>query len=408
MRRSGSRTHFAFLPGLFPLNSVPGLYLMLQKRKKILFVDDDASLLEVLGQMMVHFSGGAWDVLTALDVSKAMSILQEQQIDLIVLDLHMPHVDGLQFLNLLQRKYPNLPKVVLTGDATEHYRATCLSNGAELFLEKPRDEGGWRSVYATLQELTRFQPEDGFRGVSGRAGLPDVLQMECLARHSVVLKISAGTVHGSIFMKDGQIIHAQCGSRSGEDAFGHLMGLAGGEIDVQSFAEPPGKTISGSWEFLLMDAARRRDKESQSSLAGDTDSDFSTSLPLPSAERNMPAVLPILDATAPALSEGTCAKPAGRPPDGGRPQVDELLVCSLQGEVLHEWQCSNTNGRVGFLEFLAQKARQLGRGLPLGDFDRLEVNSPHGRVVARIQTDRALFVRTSRVASTSSSDIVRP
>ena len=381
---------------------------MPQKRKKILFVDDDAGLLEVLRQMMVHFSGGAWEVLTALDVSKAMSILQEQKLDLLVIDIHMPLVDGLQFLNLLQRKYPNLLKVILTGDATEQHRTACLSNGAELFLEKPRDEGGWRSVYATLHELTRFQPEEGFRGVLRRVGLPDVLQMECLARHSVVLKIHAGGVQGLIFVKDGQIIHAQCGSRSGEEAFNYLMGLAGGEFDVQTFAEPPAKTISGSWEFLLMEAARKRDEEGESTQTGHSDSGFSTPPPAPFAERNTPMVLPILDAATAAMDEADRAKPVEEPSDAGRPKVEELLVCSLQGEVLHEWQCSNTNGRVGFLEFLSQKARQLGQGLPLGDFDRLEVNSPSGRVVAQIQTDRALFVRTSRVPSSASSDTVRP
>lgn len=134
---------------------------MPQKQKKILFVDDDAKLLEVVRQLMGHFAGDTWQIFTVPDVSQALAILQEQRVDLLVLDIHMPLVDGLQFLNLLQRKYPNILKVVLTGDATEHHRAASLSNGAELFLEKPRDEGGWRSVYATLHELTRFQPEEG-------------------------------------------------------------------------------------------------------------------------------------------------------------------------------------------------------------------------------------------------------
>jgi hypothetical protein len=186
------------------------------------------------------------------------------------------------------------------------------------------------------------------------------------------------------------------------------MGLAGGEFDVQAFAEPPAKTISGSWEFLLMEAARKRDEEGPSTQTGHSDSGFPTPIPAPLAERNTPMVLPILDVATSALGEGDRVKPTEERPDAGRPQVEELLVCSLQGEVLHEWQCSNTNGRVGFLEFLSQKARQLGQGLPLGDFDRLEVNSPSGRVVAQIQTDRALFVRTSRIASSASSDPVRP
>src|SRR5207247_4850135 len=117
-----------------------------------------------------------------------------------------------------QRQYRNLLKVVLTGDATENYRASCLSSGAELFLEKPRDSGGWHSVYATLHELTRFQPEEGFRGVLRRVGLQDVLQMECLARSSSLLKINTGSIEGLVYVKDGQIVHAQAGARAGEEA----------------------------------------------------------------------------------------------------------------------------------------------------------------------------------------------
>ena len=378
---------------------------MAQKPKKILFVDDELGLLDFVRQLMGHFAGPAWEILTAPDVSKALGILQEHKVDLLVLDIHMPVVDGLQFLNLLHRKFPNVLKVVLTGDASEQHRATCLSNGAELFMEKPRDEGGWRSVYATLHELTRFQPEEGFRGVLRRVGLQDVLQMECLSRNSSVLKINAGSVHGAVFVRDGQIIHAQCGSRTGEDAFNYLLGLAGGEFDVQPFTAPPNQSISGSWEFLLMEAARKRDEEGTiSPPPGHSDSGFST----PAAGRHTPVVVPVIEAVAPAM-EIPLENESGATRDAStRPQVDELLVCSLQGEVLHEWRCTNTNGRVGFLEFLSQKARQLAQGLPLGEFDRLEVNGERIRVVAQIQPDRALFVRTSRVAAESEEARARP
>jgi CheY-like chemotaxis protein len=377
---------------------------MPQKPKRILFVDDETGLLDFIRQLMSHFAGPAWEIFTAPDVSKALGILQEHKIDLLVLDIHMPVVDGLQFLNLLQRKFPNVLKVVLTGDATEQHRATCLSNGAELFLEKPRDEGGWRSVYATLHELTRFQPEEGFRGVLRRVGLQDVLQMECLARNSSVLKIHAGGVHGTVFVKEGQIIHAHCGHRLGEDAFNYLLGLIGGEFDVQPYSAPPTQSISGSWEFLLMEAARKRDEQGTiTPPPGHTDSGFSSVTPLAGGERHTPGVVPVIEPAA-AIIEAPLQ-------DGGgprRPQVDELLVCSLQGEVLHEWQCTNTNGRVGFLEFVSQKARQLAQGLPLGEFDRLEATADSVRVVAQIQPDRALFVRTSRVPAEISEETACP
>ena len=114
-------------------------------RKKVLFVDDDVDLLELLKQLMTRYSADSWEVLTAIDVSKALVILQQRKIDLLVVDVRMPLVDGVQFLGLLQRKYPQLIKVVLTAEATEEHRSACLGCGAELFLEKPRDEGGWRA-----------------------------------------------------------------------------------------------------------------------------------------------------------------------------------------------------------------------------------------------------------------------
>jgi len=87
---------------------------------------------------------------------------------------------------------------------------------------------------------------------------------------------------------------------------------------------------------------------------------------------------------------------SGRTDSSIRPTIEEMLVCSLQGEVLHEWRCPNTTGRIGFLEFVSQKARQLAQSLPLGTFDRLEMNGTNGRAIAHLQPDRAMFLRTSR------------
>src|SRR5262245_291350 len=106
---------------------------MPQKQKKVLFVDDDPSFLEAVPGLLRTFAGDAWQISTALNAGEALAIIQDRQIDLVVLDVHMPVVDGMQFLSLLSRKHPNLQKVVLTGDGSEIHRAACLSRGAELF-----------------------------------------------------------------------------------------------------------------------------------------------------------------------------------------------------------------------------------------------------------------------------------
>ena len=68
------------------------------------------------------------------------TVFQEFQPDLILLDLHMPHVDGLAAMDLLGSVIPAddyLPVLVLTGDATSQAKATALSRGAHDFLSKP-------------------------------------------------------------------------------------------------------------------------------------------------------------------------------------------------------------------------------------------------------------------------------
>jgi len=369
---------------------------MATKRTTVLFVDDDAGFLEVVRNLMTAYSEGMWDVLVATDAAKGLELLREGKPDLLVLDVHMPVMDGLQFLGLLHRRYPSISKAVLTGYSSDEYRAACLNNGAELFLQKPTSSEGWQSLFVALNELVKYQSEEGFRGVLRRVGLQDVLQMECLARSSSVMEVSNSEMQGNIYVRDGQIIHAEVGELAGEDAFNHLMSLSGGHFNLKPFVEPAAATISGSWEFLLMEAARKRDEAQESELqlpdwaapaeAGPTQSAH----PSTGEHDEEQEIIRLVEKRA------RPPKPPAEPVEKLRPTIDEVLICSTQGDVLYEWQCADANARIRFLQFLSQKSWQMRQGLPIGYFQRLEIESPKSRIVTRIDPDRALFVRASR------------
>ena len=91
--------------------------------------------------------------------------------------------------------------------------------------------------------------------------------------------------------------------------------------------------------------------------------------------------------------------PLALPPGvASRPKVDEVLVCSAQGEVLYEWQCAHTDLWVNFFEFVSQRGQRLAQALPLGEFNRLEIQSGGARAVVIIANDRGILVKTHREA----------
>ncbi len=369
--------------------------------KKVLFVDDNLQFLEMIERVLGGWSQGEWQIFLAQNSGKALLILQEHTIDLAVVDIQMPVVDGIQFLALLNRKYPNVQKVTLSAYADSASRTACLNHGAELFLEKPRNPGDLEIIYSTLRELVRQKPvASGFRGVLRQVSLEDVLQMECLNRNSSILEVMANNSVGKIYVQDGAIIHAEVGDRNGEAAFNKILTLKGGEFNLKPFTEPAQRSIEGSWEFLLMEAARARDEaaeplpEPAAEPAVDYFDGPMPEMPVPAPPTQAPSVPPAPKVFVPAEAVNLPAR------------IEEMVVCSATGDVLYQWKCGNTNDRISFLEFLSQKSAQLGEGLNLGTFDRLEMEGERSRIVAQVKADRGVFMRATRAQLLQSNGVL--
>jgi hypothetical protein len=76
----------------------------------------------------------------------------------------------------------------------------------------------------------------------------------------------------------------------------------------------------------------------------------------------------------------------------------ETLICSSQGTPLYQWQCPDPKARVTLLVEIGQQATRVGRLLPFGKFDRLEIQLPSGRAVAQVKSDRLIFVQVAHSA----------
>ena len=344
-------------------------------QKFVLFVDDDTEFLELLQAQMEHQSGGTWAVLTASDPGTALTTLGAHHADLVVLDVRMPVMDGVQLLQLLNRKHPQLKKAVLSGHVDAEVRAMAFQGGAELVLEKPRESGGYAALFMALNELLLLPTEQGFRGTLRRVGLEDIIQMECLSRHSLILEVAARGRRGTIYIRDGSLVHAGFGEMTGEPALQEILMLTGGEFHHRPFTEPPRETLEGSWEFLLMEAVRRRDERAGEGVPEDVETVLAPIV----AEVRTPVVIhdePVVD---------------------DAPVINELVVCSEQGEPLYVAQSANPRERCEWCVVIMEGGALLQTLLPVGVLERVEFLSVSGRMVARIQDGQGVFLRANDV-----------
>jgi len=103
---------------------------------KLLLVDDEREFVQTLSERLlmreVH-SATAYDGETALD------ILSEDEPEVMILDLKMPGIDGIEVLKKVKATRPEVEVIILTGHGSEKDRETCMSLGAFAYLQKPVD-----------------------------------------------------------------------------------------------------------------------------------------------------------------------------------------------------------------------------------------------------------------------------
>jgi two-component system alkaline phosphatase synthesis response regulator PhoP len=123
--------------------------------KKILVVDDDVKTVELV---KLYLNRDGYRVLTAYDGVEALRLAQERHPDLIVLDLMLPGIDGLEICRTI-RAESDVPIIMLTAMTTDQDRLTGLDLGADDYVTKPFSP---RELAARVRAVLRRLP--GERG----------------------------------------------------------------------------------------------------------------------------------------------------------------------------------------------------------------------------------------------------
>ncbi len=141
---------------------------------RILVVDDEPRVAEVLA-MVLRREGH--EVATLNDPRKALAAIEDDPVDLLVTDLKMPHVDGIELMRRAREAQPDLPVVLITAHGSVRTAIDAMKEGAFDYVEKPFDNDVARALVARALEVTRLQRENRqLRAELGvRSGIADIV-----------------------------------------------------------------------------------------------------------------------------------------------------------------------------------------------------------------------------------------
>ncbi len=101
----------------------------------LLLVDDDHGFRQLMRYELEK--EGYASILEAEDGDEALNLIREKHIDLLLLDLRMPRLQGEEVLRVVKENYPSIPVIVVTGRTESEIKNSVLDLGAQAYLEKP-------------------------------------------------------------------------------------------------------------------------------------------------------------------------------------------------------------------------------------------------------------------------------
>jgi DNA-binding response OmpR family regulator len=229
---------------------------MVKDLKRVLIVDDEETLTWSMARSLSR-DKDKYEVIIANNGREALNLLKKNNVDLVISDIRMPDINGLDLLVSIKKEYPQTKVIIMTAYGSSDVQREANQRGSLYYVEKPFEIADIRKIIIDL-----IGRKKGFRGKVFGLQLTDIIQMNCLGRLTTALIITRDGEKGVIYLNEGEIIHAECGEQKGTDAFYKILGWQEGEFVSNIGVMPPVQTIYQNWEHLLVEAMRRTDDKS--------------------------------------------------------------------------------------------------------------------------------------------------
>jgi twitching motility two-component system response regulator PilG len=221
---------------------------------KVLIVEDSAKLLLPIKMGLQNYSD-QYEVLTAANGQEALNILQQGGISVLVTDLYMPKLDGLELLSYMSQNHPRVPCIVMTAFSSPDIKEAIDKLKVYHFLEKPFDLKDL--VGAINDAMAQFNDGTAMDGLSV-AGFLQLIQME--HKTCMVEAISPKHGRGQFYFVEGQLYDAEMQELRADQAVLAMIGWENVALRLKSL---PSLDITPKVKMgiksLILEAARLKD-----------------------------------------------------------------------------------------------------------------------------------------------------
>lgn len=231
---------------------------------KILLVDDEKSFLSSLKDGLMEFQKD-FIVLTANNGREALKILETEKIDLLVTDLRMPEMDGLELISKVANKLSELRIIIMTAYGSASVTEKLQSMGSFRYIEKPID-------FENLADCIMEELSIGAKGYVQGITLSTFLQIFELEQKSATLIVKSKGKMGKIYVLAGKLIDAETGFLKGEEAIHEIISWEAAEIEIENKCKKKIQVIKTTLSNILMESVYLKDektRKSQKSIANE-------------------------------------------------------------------------------------------------------------------------------------------
>lgn len=230
---------------------------------RVLVADDEPYVVLAIAEVLASLPAS---VLTAHDGDEALRLARSERVDLILLDVKMPGLDGFQVARALKKDpaTASIPLVFFSALGAPSEKIRGLELGADDYVTKPIDAEELKARVRTILRRSRPSKRPAPLG-SGQlqavslASLVGTLEAE---RRTVRLLLARGDARGEIVFLDGRIARAAQGPRHGEAAVYELLSWQDGSFEMATVdpAQQVGGEVAAPNQALLLEGARRQDQ----------------------------------------------------------------------------------------------------------------------------------------------------